>query len=356
MSINFVQVITNKLSELFGLAGLGGHDNDEVVYISARQKLRQVFNERSQRRRTCKARYTPDLTSRRAVSLFPQPIEGLQKEQMQTTNVNFYKLLIQIEGNQCSGCLQITSQKNRSRSAILVYRGRVIGCSWGQRNVEKQSFGQEALEHALSDLASPDNQLVAYQLSEDIVLAAAALFHGQALSFDQSQGVKENAQNAILSIRSSEFPGTVVINRGAQEDICMVYIAQGKILGLHSIERGWLDGANLSNFFDALEAHDASVQASVLVARSSQDAYKIGLSLTGIGDRIRTTKFSKEHVESMRNTGARRIPGPRKVLKIAPRTKDRTPSVTHVPSPGQYTGFHAAPIPRQVRHSHSISP
>lgn len=354
MSINIVQVITDKLSELFGLPG--GAD-DQVVYISARQKLRQVFNERSQRRQNCKVKYTPSLTSRRAVSLFPQPVEGLQKEQMQTTNVNFYKLLIQIEGNQCSGCLQITSPKNRSRSAILVYRGRVIGCSWGQRNIEKQSFGQDALEHALADLASPDNQLVAYQLSEDIVLASAALFHGQALSFDQSQGVKENAQNAILSIRSSEFPGTVVINRGAQEDICMVYIAQGKILGLHSIEQGWLDGANLSNFFDALEASDANVQASVLVARSSQDAYKIGLSLTGIGDRSRPSKFSKEHVESLRSTGSRRAPGPRKVLKIAPRTKDRTQAhVASVPSSEQYTGFHAAPVPRHVRHAHAISP
>ena len=78
------------------------------------------------------------------------------------------------------------SPRKKSRSAILIFRGRVVGCLYGRKDIGFQIMQQDAQMHAMAELATPGNVLDAYQLPEDLVLAAAALFHGQVLEFGQA--------------------------------------------------------------------------------------------------------------------------------------------------------------------------
>ena len=119
--------------------------------------------------------------SRRAVSLMPGPSTKNTQDIALNDQSKFRQLLLSVEGNQSSCCIKVTSPRNKSRAALLVFRGRAIGCIYGNKRLERQLFGQEAYGCILADIAHQNNTIDAYLLSEDLVLAAASLFNGEVL-------------------------------------------------------------------------------------------------------------------------------------------------------------------------------
>lgn len=116
--------------------------------------------------------------SRRATSLLPTPMKT-GDVLLKGASVNGYSnLLLSLEARQQSGCLIIQSKKNKSRSGILIFRGRILGCMHGQKSMTNYSFGNVAYERALTDLQNVNKTVDVYNVREDIILAASALFHG----------------------------------------------------------------------------------------------------------------------------------------------------------------------------------
>src|SRR5262249_33125714 len=113
--------------------------------------------------------------NRRAIGLIPTPLHREVHDVSESHTLRYHHLLISIEGNHHTCCMRVVSPRNKSRSAIMVFRGRVLGCLYGNKKLESQQFGSDALEQAMSDLAHPESMLDAYMLPEDLVLAASAL-------------------------------------------------------------------------------------------------------------------------------------------------------------------------------------
>jgi hypothetical protein len=332
-----------------------------VDYAGTSSKLKQVFASRRARRRKATANVQDFNGSRRTLSLLPAPMESSGKEIVKTNSVSFHQLLIKIEGNQCSGCIQVFSQKTRSRSAILVFRGRVLGCVYGQRNLGYQVFGQEALDNALTDLAGFDNQLLAYQLPEEIVLAAASLFQGNVLQFTQANNVEETYYQAIHSLMNATAPGCVVIGDNDNEMVNVAYVANGQVIGLYSNIDGWLDTSLVRSLVKSDKFQAASVSASILAANSSTEAYRLGLSLTGLGesryahpsDNEDVTRRRIEQRKSTSRTSARASFN-HKLAHVRALPAMRLPVAAK--QQGAYSGFHASGQLKPMRHAHLIHP
>lgn len=330
-------------------------------YASASSKLKQVFSKRRARRRNASSKIQDINGSRRTLSLLPAPMDGHDKDIVRTSSISFHQLLIKIEGNQCSGCIQVFSQKNKSRSAILVFRGRALGCVYGQRNLGYQVFGQEALGNALADLAAIDNQLLAYQLPEEIVLSAASLFQGQVLNFDETSAAEEAYYAAVHSLMNAQSPGCVVINDYENEIVNVAYVAKGQVIGLYSNTDGWLDTAMVRSLMKNEKIQGASVSASVLAAHSSSEAYRMGLSLTGLGEsRYAHPRDDKEgtrkRIEQRKSTSkaAVRTNFHHKLASVRALSAVNTNVV--VPIKTQYSGFHSSGQSKPLRHAHLIRP
>jgi hypothetical protein len=137
----------------------------------------------------------------------------------------------------------------------------------------------------LTDLATPGNVLDAYQLPEDLVLAAAALFHGQVLDLNRLHQPKQILDAAIQQITAFGLPGCVVVSTPANEMVSMVYIAGGRILGVYSSVDGWVEptAQAAARYLNSLSS--AQVVASILAIRSLDDIARVGFSLTGLGDK-----------------------------------------------------------------------
>jgi len=288
--------------------------------------------------------------NRRAINLIPLPVVTDGHEIAQTNTVKFHQLLISIEGNQRSCCLKIISPKKKSRAALLIFRGRVLGCLYGRKDLDYHVFAQDAKRHALADLATPGNILDAYQLPEDLVLAAASLFHGQVLQFNRGGSAEHVFEAALQQIMSFGLPGCIVINTAKNEMICQVYLSQGKIIGVYSSADGWVESSHQSALKYIHRTANAQIMGSVLALRSVDDVYGLGLSLTGLGDR----RFELKRVDSQaRPSGMELRPMDHYELHSLHRLSPLPHPAIH---PAHYSGTHRLQQTRTVQHAHAIRP
>lgn len=225
------------------------------------------------------ANTTPD-ACKRAVGMFPD-VDTRTQDLKDTYSLKFHHLLISLEGAERTGCLKITSSRARSRSAILLYRGRVVGAVYGRKQMRGQYLHEDAHKCALSDLASPGNVLDAYELPEELVLAAASLFYGETLDTSSEHNPETAFDYAVSSLMRSGLPGTVVVNTMNQETMCVIYIAKGRVVGVFSATEGWTR-ASADTVKRFMRGGNCRVHASIL---PMDDLRSIGFSLTGLGDK-----------------------------------------------------------------------
>lgn len=278
--------LVKAFEKLFGNGEIPAetHTPQELQVISNRLKqLRTSFqNPKAKQKNKPKVFFG---ASRRAIDLMPGALAHSQAEATQTADVKFHQLLINLEGSQVTGCFKVVSPITRSRSAILLYRGRSLGCVFGERTLEHQIFSEEGLACALEDLSSPDNTLIVHQLPEDIVLAAASLFQGQPLGISHQQSAKDYFQAAMDLLLESTSPGCIVVKQKHDDAMAMVYITRGKVVGIYSNRDGWLDPSQLSTLFDLTGTDEVEISGSVLLVQNGEQAYLLGTSLSGLSSR-----------------------------------------------------------------------
>lgn len=223
--------------------------------------------------------------SKRATSLMPSIKLGTPGDLPSVERADHNKLLLSIEANQRSCCLQIESGKNKSRSAVLVYRGRVISCIYSSKGLGTHLFNQKAFDLAIRDLASIGSKLSLYVLSDQVVVAAAALFHGTVLELPKSQACVRLFDCALDQLLNSKKPGVIVLGHTKDLSVGMVYVFDGKIAAVYSDREGRLEpnknavGGYLSRY------PDTEVYACFLPVAEGQNSFDFAFSLSGLADR-----------------------------------------------------------------------
>lgn len=216
---------------------------------------------------------------KRAIGFFPEA-SPRSEDIKDTVALRFHHLLVSLEGSERTGCLKISSPHYKSRSALLLFRGRVVGAVYGRKSMQGQILYEDAHKWALGDLAAPGNTLDAYELPEDLVLAAASLFYGETLETNYSQSLEVTFDYALSSLTRSGRPGCLVVSSLQEETICIVYVANGRIVGVFSASDGWIqDTAESAKRF--LRGGRCKINAAVLPVLNQ---HNLGFSLTGLGD------------------------------------------------------------------------
>jgi len=222
-------------------------------------------------------------TNRRATSLLPQPMVT-SDIMVQGAPINMRgNILLSLEANQKSGCLIVRSEKNKSRAGILMYRGRILGCMRGQKKSHEYAFGNLAYERTLEDLANM-SQTDIYDLKDELVAAAGALFHGE--MHEQSvKPVKQSFDEELNKLTESKLPGCVVITDKDTMDTCIVYVFSGQIVGVHSRKQGWLK-PKVDGVHKYLKAcRNPRVQSCAMPCQDIAEFKRYSFSLSGLADR-----------------------------------------------------------------------
>lgn len=222
-------------------------------------------------------------SNRRAVGLVPFPLSELERDVSIAEKVRYKQLLISIEGKQSTCCLKVVSPKKKSRAALLCYRGRALGCIYGQKDLDSQLLGQEAFERFLDDISIPDSIVDTYILPENLALSATSLFHGEVFHQPLGKGAPETLHFVFQNLLRTRMPGCIVLKRFATDEVlAFIYMFDGEIVGVFTFANGWLE-PTLQQALELVETNVAMmVSASKLNACNVDEVLKLSFSLTGM--------------------------------------------------------------------------
>jgi len=210
-------------------------------------------------------------------------MSSAQREIAEAKKVRYQQLLISIEGKQSTCCLKVLSPRRKSRSALLAFRGRALGCLYGRKDMQGQLLGVDAFGPFLDDLSIEDSIVDTYILSEELALAAGSLFHGDVFNQPAHLNAVDTFHFVYQNLITTQMPGCIVLKRFASEEvIAFIYVFNGQIAGVFTFADGWLS----STYEQAVELIESNltirVSASKLNACNVEEVFDMSFSLTGM--------------------------------------------------------------------------
>ena len=202
---------------------------------------------------------------------------------------DYQNLLVSIESSKRSCCLQIESETNKSRSAILVFRGRILGCIYGKQGLQQHLFNEAAYCPALKDLSSPNHTVTMYELHEALVIAAAALFHGVTVESSEDADathIFDHAHDTLIHLR---MPGSISIVGKHDLSVCMVYIFGGRVVGVYSDQAGWMEPTYAAVRNHLNEIRSVLIHACMLPAKTTDEVTQLTFDISDIPDHDKTS-------------------------------------------------------------------
>jgi len=223
--------------------------------------------------------------NRRATALLPPPRNPKIDKIELSEYSDHRKLLLSIEAKQQTACLRIDSEQEKSRSGVLIFRGRVLGCVYRNRGLDQYLFGEAAYRSAISDLASSERVVEGYVLKEELAITTASLFHGHVLEVPDQAKATEVFELTYGYLIESQMPGCIVLSSSDEQSVFMVYLFEGRIIGVYSVQDGWLE-SSIERIKTHLKANRlAKAQACILGAKTLLEILKFTFSLSGLADR-----------------------------------------------------------------------
>jgi len=187
--------------------------------------------------------------SRRATSFFPgEELAGSKSRLTLSKSGPLLPQLLRIESQQLSGCIKIESAHHKSRAALLVERGRGIACVYGSKATPDQIFGRDAYERILLDIASPSAVVRSYELTADVVSAAASMFHGGIFNATKTGAPLVSFDLCMELITKSDGPGAIVVLDQSSAPVCILYVSGGKIMAVNSLNPSIKNAQSVRNY------------------------------------------------------------------------------------------------------------
>lgn len=220
-------------------------------------------------------------TSRRAINYLPgrnlSPKVGLNFSFSNRQPI--LPQLVSIEAQKLSGCIKMESSRFKSRSAALIYKGRVIACVYGSKSRSEQIFGPEAYGLMMSEINSVNSELVSYVLADELVESAAAMFHGGVISPSPAEDKLSSLADCMQYIHDLESPGSVAVLDEAGNPVCFLYLSGGSLLGINSLN-GQVKDKDLRSLKQYIQRHKAQIMANSMVTAGGE-AEALTFSLLG---------------------------------------------------------------------------
>lgn len=217
---------------------------------------------------------------KRATDLILPPLEGQTANTMKMADYDLEWLITDLEGGMRTGCVKASSEEVLSRSAMLLYRGRAVGCIYGRKSMPDSMPTEQSLTMMLEDLTLPETTVSVYDLPEDVTLAMSALFLGYPVRRSDDLDARsymdylcgwftEKVQTACLAL---SFPSTSAN--------CLVFVTAGQYTGAFYVEDQKF--SRDKNYVYELLANEpqAGLEASILPPEMTSSAVRFGFSLS----------------------------------------------------------------------------
>lgn len=181
-----------------------------------------------------------------------------------------------MEAGARTGCCKFSCDQTRSRGAILLHRGKCVGCIYSNQQQKDSLPTNEAVALLLNDCKSTGTQATVCDWPEEVVLSMAALFLGTPMEPSIDGGARLYMDQTMNLLAAEKSTGCLTFKLAMTGAILFAFVFQGEFVGSFYVEIQQFS-RNKSFVYNLItQDPHASVSASVLPARATSD---FGISL-----------------------------------------------------------------------------
>ena len=221
------------------------------------------------------------LRMKRATDLIMPPIDNRQHNKMRIAQADdLLWLITDLEGGSRTGCIKASCPELKSRSALLLFKGRAVGCVYGNKALKKSHPTESSLQLMLSDCKLPGAEMEMYALPDEVTLAMAALFIGYPVERSDDLDAETYfeyisswfLQKASIACVSFTLPST--------QSTMLALICYGKYFGTYHVDDCEFS-PNLQYLISKLRKNrDAKAEAFILSPELTSASVRLGFSLS----------------------------------------------------------------------------
>lgn len=217
---------------------------------------------------------------RRAIDLVMPPIDQESLSVYQMKDYDLEWLITDLEGGMRTGCMKCTSEQQLSRSAVLLYKGKAVGCIYGCKSSPEARPTEESLTSMLNDLEATDAVVSVYDLPEDVTVAMSALFLG--FPVERTEGLDAKSQFDFFMTYFTQNGSTacLAITLPSTKSTYLVFVHRGRFGGCFFVEEQIFtqDPNDIYKLFQV--DPQARVEASLLQPETTAPGARFGYSLS----------------------------------------------------------------------------
>ncbi len=219
------------------------------------------------------------LRLRRATDLLIPPFGNNAEENFAAGDSCLEKLIEDIEGKESTGCVKAFSEENLSRSAALIYKGRAVGCIYGQRHMSEPWPTETALELMLDDMRLPETKVLKYALPEEVILSMSSLFLGYPIERTDTLNASDYLSYILKWVKQRQQTACLIISEPSVPALCLSFIHKGNFFGAFHVEEQKFspDMAFVQDFLQ--QAENPKVEASILPPEMISTSVRFGYAL-----------------------------------------------------------------------------
>lgn len=225
------------------------------------------------------------LHCRRATDLIMPPFENDKIKTMRIGDYDLQWLLGDLETGSKTGCLRASCESRLSRSAMLLYKGKSVGCIYGRKTDPMQKPLEISITLMLDDLESPDTVISIYDLPEQVVICMAAVFLGNPLERNDKLTTREYMDHICERMAADKATAALAFSFSSVKHTCIGFIFEGEYIGAFSV-----DDQKFLQTIDHMHMlidgdKEATLEVSVLPLELTTQEKQFGFSLSGYRDR-----------------------------------------------------------------------
>jgi hypothetical protein len=178
------------------------------------------------RKRSAQQRKVARTREGRLSGYFPRESPGESGSAL-AAELNSRMLFFSLASQSCTGLIEIASETQRVRAALLMIDGRFVGAFFGRHSMERKLYGREAYHEILSQLAHLETRVSVQPLSNQLALATLPLFEEEVFAENTICGIDPNSLIHEIRERNGFGLGFVDDINGNVAEI--FYFAEGRI-------------------------------------------------------------------------------------------------------------------------------
>lgn len=200
---------------------------------------------------------------KRATDLFPPPLETDSFLQIKMNNYESEWLVSDLESGQRTGCVRLNNEKEESRGAILVYRGRVVGCVFNSVESPETQSTKESLALFVPALKQADTVVTLYDLPESLVLAKCSLFLGYPVQREDDYNSLDYYRYIMDWFKKEGGTGCMAVALSGGRGAVLGYVHQAELIGSFSVDEQIY--STEKEIFEALLEHDSGCRMAISI-------------------------------------------------------------------------------------------